>query len=162
MKSSQKHHLGAKKCVFEYYPFFAFFATPLCVIISGQMILMSMMLFGVGSNVYDHVGTIPTKECSRRLEDANDIVTHICNIHNTNFNSLIGSLPLKPITNSCLCVFLCHLLPLHSVRPFWRSMCNCLRTNLSMNIMTVLEFCMFSSQMTKEMKKEVTQSVYKS
>ena len=55
---------------------------------------------------------IPTKVLPRGLDDVDDSLTYMHSIHNTSFNSLIGSLHIHSITMSRLCVPLCHLLPL--------------------------------------------------
>ena len=51
MEDSQNHPLNAKKVFLSILHVLCFFGVPLCTISSGQLILMSVMLFVVGSNV---------------------------------------------------------------------------------------------------------------
>ena len=46
-----------------------------------------------------------------------NIVSYMCNLHNIVFNQSIGSLCMKPTLKCHFNVPLCHLMPLHMVRP---------------------------------------------
>ena len=51
------------------------------------------------------------------LLNVEETMSHMRNLQNTNFNSLIGRLRMKPLSNSRFLIPLCRLIPLSIVRP---------------------------------------------
>ena len=51
------------------------------------------------------------------LLNVEDTLTHMRNLGNTNFKSLISKLHMKPISKSSFCIPLCRLIPLPLVKP---------------------------------------------
>lgn len=64
----------------------------------------------------DDIDNMQSQYFSKGLDNIEDIIRYMCNLHNINFNQLIGSLRMKPTSKCCFSVPLCHLLPLHVER----------------------------------------------